>query len=96
MKTKISIIAAMSFAMVVFAQKDEIKDAEKALKGGDAAAAKTSIEAAMGSIAGADEKIQAQYYHTRGKVYADLAKKGDDSAFEPAANSFQKVLEIEE
>lgn len=96
MKTKISIIAAMSFAMVGFAQKDEIKDAEKALKGGDAAAAKTSIEAAMGSIAGADEKIQAQYYHTRGKVYADLAKKGDDSAFEPAANSFQKVLEIEE
>ncbi|WP_338038994.1 tetratricopeptide repeat protein [Maribacter litopenaei] len=96
MKTKISIIAAMSFAMIGFAQKNEIKDAEKALKDGDAAAAKTSIEAAMGSIAGADEKIQAQYYYTRGKVYADLAKKGDGSAFEPAANSFQKVLDIEE
>ena len=96
MKTKISIIAALSLTMVGFAQKSEIKDAEKALKGGDAAAAKTSIESAMGSISGADEKLQAQYYYTRGKVYADLAKKGDDSAFEPAANSFQKVLDIEE
>ena len=86
----------MSFAMVGFAQKNEIKDAEKALKDGDASAAKTAIEAAMGSIASADEKVQAQYYYTRGKVYADLAKKGDDSAFEPAANSFKKVLELEE
>ncbi|RRQ47976.1 tetratricopeptide repeat protein [Maribacter algicola] len=96
MKTKISIIAAMSFAVIGLAQKNEIKDAEKALKDGDASAAKTSIESAMGSIASADEKMQAQYYHTRGKIYADLAKKGDDSAFETAANSFKKVLEIEE
>ncbi|WP_337251715.1 hypothetical protein [Maribacter halichondriae] len=96
MKTKVLILAAMSFAMVGFAQKDEIKTAEKALKGGDSMAAKTALEAAAGSISGADEKLQAQYYFVRGKAYADLAKKGDASAFQEAATSFQKVIEVEE
>lgn len=96
MKTKISIIAALSFTVMGFSQKNEIKAAEKALKGGDAASAKTSIEAASGTITSADEKLQAQYYFTRGKIYNDLAKKGDDSAFEDAVSSFKKVLEIEE
>ena len=81
---------------VGFAQKNEIKSAEKALKSGDATAAKTAIEAASGTIAAADEKTQAQYYFTRGKIYSDLAKKGDNDAFEKSANSFEKVIEIEE
>ncbi len=88
-------VVALSFTMIGFAQKNEIKAAEKALKGGDTATAKTSLEAASGLISGADEKLQAQYYFTRGKVYSDLAKKGDNTAFEPAVESFQKVLEIE-
>ncbi|MBQ4914561.1 tetratricopeptide repeat protein [Maribacter sp. MMG018] len=96
MKTKISIIAALSFTVMGFSQKNEIKAAEKALKGGDAASAKTSIEAASGIISSADEKLQAQYYFTKGKIYNDLAKKGDDSAFEEAVSSFKKVLDIEE
>ncbi|MBD1260612.1 tetratricopeptide repeat protein [Maribacter polysiphoniae] len=95
MKTKIFILAAMSFSMVGFAQKTEIKAAEKALKGGDAASAKSSLEAAAGSISGADAKLQAQYYYLRGKVYTDLAKKGDDTAFETAISSFQKADEVE-
>ncbi|WP_209403747.1 tetratricopeptide repeat protein [Pseudozobellia sp. WGM2] len=96
MKTKFLILASLCFSMLGFAQKNEIKTAEKALKGGDAAAAKTALDAVSGSISGADEKLQAQYYFTRGKAYADLAKKGDSGAFEEAATSFQKVIEVEE
>ncbi|MFK7814339.1 MAG: tetratricopeptide repeat protein [Maribacter sp.] len=96
MKTKIFILAAMSFTMVGFAQKNEIKAAEKALKGGDAMAAKTSLEAASGMIAGADAKLQAQFHYVRGKAYNDLAKKGDASAYAESAKSFQQVIEIEE
>lgn len=95
MKTRIIILAAMSFTMVGFAQKNEIKAADKALKEGDAMGAKTSLETASGSIGGADEKVQAQYHFLRGKIYADLAKKGDDSAFETAVSSFKKADEIE-
>ncbi|MGK0494147.1 MAG: tetratricopeptide (TPR) repeat protein [Maribacter sp.] len=77
------------------AQKNEIKAAEKALKGGDIASAKTALEAAEGTISGADEKLQAQYYFTKGKIYNDLAKKGDESAYEQAVDSFKKVLDME-
>jgi len=95
MKTQILILAAMSFSIIGFAQKNEIKAAEKALKGGDAAGAKSSLEAAAGVISAADVKVQAQYHFLRGKIYADLAKKGDDSAFEEAISSFRKADEIE-
>jgi len=95
MKNRILMVVALSFTMIGFAQKNEIKAAEKALKGGDSAAAKTSLEAASAMISGADEKMQAQYHFTRGKIYSDLAKKGDNNAFEPAVESFQKVLDIE-
>jgi len=94
MKTKILILAAMSFAMVGFAQKSELKAAEKALKGGDSQAAKTSLESISGSISGADEKYQAQYQFLSGKTYADLAKKGDGTAFEKAIAAFKKVKEM--
>lgn len=96
MKTKFLILAALSFTMVGFAQKSEIKAAEKALKDGDAAGAKTALEAASGLIEGADEKLQAQYHFNRGKIYSDLAKKGDNGAFKEAVDSFKKVLSIEE
>ncbi len=95
MKTQIIMLAALLTGAVGFAQKDQIKDAEKALKGGDAATAKTTLESASGLIASADERTQAQYYYLLGKTYTDLAEKGDDSAFEPAANAFKKSNEIE-
>ena len=96
MKNRLLLVAALTFTMVGFAQKNEIKSAEKALKSGDSASAQTAIEAASGTIAAADEKTQAQYYFTRGKIYSDLAKKGNNDAFEKAATSFKKVIEIEE
>ncbi|MFT5736885.1 MAG: tetratricopeptide (TPR) repeat protein [Maribacter sp.] len=95
MKRKILIVALFSFTIVGMAQKNEIKAAEKALKGGDIASAKTALEAAEGTISGADEKLQAQYYFTKGKIYNDLAKKGDESAYEQAVDSFKKVLDME-
>lgn len=96
MKTKILILATMSFAMVSFAQKAELKTAEKAVKSGDMAAAKTALDGIAGMISGAEEKYQTQYYFLRGQALADLGKKGDNEAFEEAAESFNKVIEIEE
>lgn len=95
MKNKVILLTALSFAMVGFAQKDEIKAAEKALKGGDSMAAKTALESAAGTISAADDKVKAQYYFNKGKAYADLAKKGDNGAFEEAVASFQQVIDLE-
>jgi len=95
MKRIILVVAAFSFVMVGVAQKNEIKDAEKALKGGDIASAKTALEAAEGTISAADEKLQAQYYFNKGQVYSSLAKNGDDSAFQTAIDAYRKVLDVE-
>ncbi len=96
MGTKIFILAAMSFTMVGFAQKSELKAATKALKGGDSMTAKTALEGAASLISGADAKVQSQYYYLRGQAYADLARKGDNTAFEEAVSSYKQVIDIEE
>lgn len=96
MKTKMLFIAALLIGLAGFSQKDEIRDAEKALKKGETASARTSIDAAAGMIDGADERMQAQYYFIRGQVYGDLARKGDVTAFETAVESYKKVLSTEE
>ena len=46
MKTKMLLLLALSISMIGFAQKDEIKAATKAMKSGDAAAAKAALEGA--------------------------------------------------
>ncbi|NKI31966.1 tetratricopeptide repeat protein [Croceivirga thetidis] len=90
MKTRILVMLAFSFSLVAFAQKNEVKAAEKAMKSGDAAMAKASLEAAASTIDGADSKIQAQYYAVLGDAQAKL------SEFGPAIESYKKVLSIEE
>ncbi|MEJ2162857.1 MAG: tetratricopeptide repeat protein [Robiginitalea sp.] len=96
MKSKLLFMAALLLSVAAFSQKSEIKEAEKALKNGDAASAKASIESAAGLISSADERVQAQYHFVRGQVYTDLARKGDIAAFEEAVDSYKNVLSIEE
>tara|TARA_R110000796_G_scaffold35017_3_gene90258 strand:+ start:248456 stop:249718 length:1263 start_codon:yes stop_codon:yes gene_type:complete len=96
MKTKIFILAAMSCTMVGFSQKNEIKDAEKALKSGSATEAKAAIESASALIGSADDKTKAQFYFLKGETYAMLAKKGDAAAFNTAIDAFKEVIAVEE
>lgn len=96
MKTKFLMLLAIGISTMGFSQKAEIKAAEKALKGGDAASAKASVDSAASLIDAADAKTQAQYYAIKGNVYADLAKKGDATAFQPAIDAFKKVISVEE
>lgn len=85
----------MLISVAGFSQKSEIKAADKALKSGDAMAAKSALESASSLIGSADPKMQAQYYFLKGSAYADLAKKGTEGAFDEAISSLKKVSEIE-
>lgn len=96
MKTKILILAAMSYTMVGFSQKSEIKAVEKALKTGNMAEAKSALESASALIGGADEKLKSQFYFLKGETYGALAKKGDISAFDTAIEAYQQVIAEEE
>ena len=95
MKKQVLFVLALGLSLGAFAQKDEIKNATKAIKKGDFAAAKAALDGATSSIGSADARLQAQYYSLMGDVQANLAK-GDAMKFEEAATSYQKVLELEE
>ncbi len=89
-------LLAVGVSAIGFAQKDEMKTAEKALKDGDAAAAKAALVSASSTIGSAKEKDQAEYYALLGNANYELAKKGEVSAFQEAVDAYNKVVEIEE
>ena len=89
-------LLAVGVSAMGFAQKDEMKTAEKALKDGDAAAAKAALVSASSTIGSAKEKDQAEYYALLGNANYELAKKGEVSAFQEAVDAYNKVVEIEE
>ncbi|MBT8385403.1 MAG: tetratricopeptide repeat protein [Bacteroidia bacterium] len=98
MKKQFITLLAIFIGLSTYAQKDEIKAAEKALKSGDVATAKSSVDQAEGLIANADDKIKANFYFVKAKTYYDVAKKNpslDPNAYDTAAKSFQKLISFE-
>ncbi len=98
MKKQFITLLAIFIGLSTYAQKDEIKAAEKALKSGDIATAKSSVDQAEGLIANADDKIKANFYFVKAKTYYDVAKKNpslDPNAYDIAAKSFQKLISFE-
>ena len=98
MKSKYVILAsALLISVATFAQKDQIKNAEKALKGGDAQGAITILKDAQNLIANAKDVEQAQYYFVQGNAFLELAnKKVEESKnLSAAADSYKKLIEVE-
>ncbi|MGO4771411.1 tetratricopeptide repeat protein [Flavobacterium sp. W22_SRS_FK3] len=98
MKSKYVILAsALLISVATFAQKDQIKSAEKALKSGDAQGALAQLKDAENLIVNAKDTEQSQYYFVQGNAYLDLAnKKVEESKnLSAAADSFKKLIEVE-
>nr|WP_294922020.1 tetratricopeptide repeat protein [uncultured Flavobacterium sp.] len=98
MKSKYVILAsAVLISVATFAQKDQIKSAEKALKGGDAQGAISILKDAENMVVNAKDTEQAQYYFVKGNAYLDLAnKKVEESKnLSLAAESYQKLIDVE-
>lgn len=97
MKTYIFIVVTLFVTTFSFAQKDELKAAEKSLKNGDLPAAKSALEGLEASIGSAEEKYQPQFYYLKGKLYLDMTKKGMNTlaSAETAAAAFDTLLELE-
>ena len=90
----IALVALVSFA--TFAQKDEIKAAEKALKKMDYATAKAAIDQAEGLIANTDDKTKAKFYYLKGEIFAGLSKTDPTTTnFAASATAFKTLGEIE-
>lgn len=98
MKSKYVILAsALLISVIAFAQKDQIKAAEKALKAGNSAEAVTILQAAEAASATAPDSEKAQYYFVKGNALLDLANKKVDEGknLSLAAKAYQELLAVE-
>jgi tetratricopeptide (TPR) repeat protein len=98
MKSKYVILAsALLISVATFAQKDQIKSAEKALKSGDAQGAIAILKDAENLIVNAKDVEQAQYYFIKGNAYLDLAnKKVEESKnLSIAAETYKTLIDVE-
>ena len=94
MKKQIIIALTLLLGMFVFAQKDEIKAAEKAIKNGNFADAKAAINSAEGLIGSADDKTKAKFYLLKGQAfYANGTATNDD--IDAAIESLNMVAKVE-
>lgn len=98
MKSKyVLLTSALLISVATFAQKDEIKAAEKALKKGESQEAVTILQGAESLISNATEAEKAQFFFVKGNSYLDLANKNIDADknLSLAANAFQDLIAVE-
>ena len=98
MKSKYAILASAFFISVAsFAQKDQIKAAEKALKGGNSSEAVSILQGAESLIPNATDAEKAQYFFVKGNALLDLANKKVEEGknLSLAAKAYQDLLAVE-
>jgi tetratricopeptide (TPR) repeat protein len=90
-------IAALFISVTTFAQKDELKAAEKALKSGNSAEAKSTLTKVEALLSSADDAQKAQYYFLKGKTLLDLATKKVDvsSNLVEASKAINTLFDVE-
>jgi len=94
MKKQLIVALALLVGTISFAQKSELKTAEKAIKSGNFADAKSAIQSAESLIANADDKLKAKFYFLKGQsLYANGA--GSNSDMDQAIESFNMVQKVE-
>lgn len=99
MKSKYVILAsALLISVATFAQKDQIKAAEKALKGGNSQEAATILQGAESLIANATDAEKAQFFFVKGNALLDLANKNVDvdTNLSLAAKAYQDLIAVEQ
>jgi tetratricopeptide (TPR) repeat protein len=98
MKSNYIILAsALLISVASFAQKNEIKSAEKALKKGNSQEAVVSLQAAESLMSTANEDEKAQFFFVKGNAYLDMANKNmeTDKNLAVAADAYLSLLDAE-
>ncbi|WP_299391407.1 tetratricopeptide repeat protein [uncultured Gelidibacter sp.] len=94
MKKQVTVALALLVGSFSFAQKSELKDAEKAIKKNNYAEAKSAINAAEALIANADDKLKANFYILKGQaLYANGT--GSNADIDAAIESIEMVEKVE-
>jgi len=91
---KVLYLLIVLMSVNAFAQKKEVKAAEKALKSGDLQTALANIDEACKLKDNADAKTKAKIYYTKAEIYYAKAKE-DPAYYEKAVNMYKKTIEFE-
>ncbi len=98
MKGKYVLLAStILISVATFAQKDQIKAAEKALKAGKSQEAVTILMEAESLISNATDSEKAQFFYVKGNSLLDLANKNVEANtnFSLAAKAYQDLIAAE-
>lgn len=98
MKSKnVMLASALLISVATFAQKNQLKAAEKAFKKGNIQEVGSQLNQAESLISGASDAEKAQYYYLRQAVYMDAADKEVevDKNLVRAAKAAKEVIAIE-
>lgn len=92
-----ALAAALFISVASFAQKDEVKSADKALKSGNAEEAKSILEKVEYMIGNSDDALKAQFYFVLGNSNFELAKakKDETKNLLGAAKAYNQLAEVE-
>ena len=94
MKKQVILALALMIGSFSFAQKKELKTAEKAIKSSNFADAKAAINAAESLMSAMDDKTKAKFHFLKGQaLYANGAGSNED--IDGALESFKMLLDIE-
>ncbi len=94
MKKQVVLGLALMIGSFSFAQKKELKTAEKAIKSSNYADAKAAISSAEALMSSMDDKTKAKFYFLKGQaLYANGA--GSDSEITEALSSFETLKDVE-
>ena len=94
MKKQTIVALALLVSSFSFAQKSELKDAEKAIKKSNFAEAKSAVNAAESLIGSADDKTKARFYFLKGQaLYAN--GNGSSADMDTAIESLNMVEKVE-
>ena len=95
MKKQILLVGILMLSTLAFAQKKEIKKAEKLVKSGDISEAIGMVTAAEGLIANADTDLKAQFYVVKGEAYLADAGTNNFQKMKTAADAFAAAEKLE-
>ena len=98
MKSRYIISAfALMLSLGGYAQKDQLKALEKAIKNFEPTAVKNALAAAEGAIGSASDQEKAQFYFLKGNALLELANKNMEAGknLKAAAKSYQELLSTE-
>lgn len=96
MKKILLFAMAAGASLSVAAQKDELKEAAKSFKKGDAAETLSLLEPLKSTISAAEDRYQADYYSLVADAHLQLAQAGDSASYSTAIETYQTLIALEE